>query len=134
MKIDKLGFEETGLKRVYENESWTVGVKNWKPENDLIGFTNIERHNESDELFILLDGNCTLIFANEVDGKLEFDYVKMEKNHVYNIPKTLWHNTITSKDVKLTLIEYSNTGMENSDVLELTKEQIEEITNKIGHL
>ncbi len=134
MNIDKLGFEETGLKRVYENKDWTVGIKNWKPENDLSGFTNIERHNESDELFILLDGNCTLIFANEVDGKLEFDHVKMEQNHVYNIPKTLWHNTITSKDVKLALIEYSSTGMENSNILDLTEEQVKEIQNKIGHL
>ena len=51
----------------------------------------------------------------------------MEPNKVYNIPATLWHNTITTKDTKMILIEDSNTSMENSDVISLTAAQIEEI-------
>ena len=51
----------------------------------------------------------------------------MEPNKVYNIPATLWHNTITRKDTKMILIEDSNTSMENSDILALSAEQIETI-------
>ncbi|KAB1438123.1 cupin [Candidatus Galacturonibacter soehngenii] len=124
MKIEKYIFDGEGMNRVFENEKWTVGIKNWKPANDVTGIDCLERHNQTDELFVLLEGSCTLIFANEINGEHQFEAVKMEKNKVYNIPATLWHNTITKKDTKMVLIEDSNTSMDNSDILTLTKEQI----------
>ena len=45
---------------------------------------------------------------------------------VYNIPKTLWHNTVTMKDTKLILVEGSATGSKNSDVVMLNAAQIAE--------
>ena len=58
---------------------------------------------------------------------IEFDAVKMEKDKVYNIPATLWHNTITQKDTKMILIEDSNTSMDNSDILSLDEAQIAKV-------
>ena len=87
----------------------------------------MERHNETDELFVLVEGNCTLAYANEVSGGLKFGAVKMEPNRVYNIPCTLWHNTIMTKEAKLILIEDVSTGMSNSNILPLSEEQIKEL-------
>ncbi|MBS5605552.1 MAG: cupin [Enterocloster asparagiformis] len=120
-------FNGEGMQRVFENEKWTVGIKNWKPANDVTGIDCLERHNKTDELFVLVEGSCTLVYANETEGGLEFGAVKMEKDKVYNIPATLWHNTITCKDTKMILIEDSNTSMENSDILNLTEDQIAEM-------
>lgn len=127
MKILDYEFSGEGMKRVFENEKWTVGIKNWKPANDVTGVDCLERHNLTDELFVLLEGSCTLIYANETEKGLEFGAVKMEKDKVYNIPATLWHNTITRKDTKMILIEDSNTSMENSDILKLDAGQIEKV-------
>ncbi len=127
MEILNYEFSGEGMHRVFENEKWTVGIKNWKPANDVTGIDCLERHNKTDELFVLVEGHCTLIYANEENGTLKFGAVKMEKDRVYNIPATLWHNTITQKDTKMILIEDSNTSMENSDVLNLTDDQIKEM-------
>ncbi|MFV0240052.1 MAG: cupin [Lacrimispora sphenoides] len=116
-----------GMQRVFENEKWTVGIKNWKPANDVTGIDCLERHNKTDELFVLVEGACTLAYANESEKGLEFGVVNMQPNKVYNIPATLWHNTITQKDTKMILIEDSNTSMNNSDILELDEEQIAKI-------
>lgn len=124
MNIINYEFSGEGMQRVFENEKWTVGIKNWKPANDVTGIDCLERHNQTDELFVLVQGACTLVYANEADGKLEFGSVKMELNKVYNIPATLWHNTITQKDTKMILIEDSNTSMDNSDILNLNEDQI----------
>lgn len=124
MKIQLLEFDGEGMKRVFENEKWMVGVKNWKPANDISGIDSLERHNQTDELFVLLSGSCTLLYANEMNGALVIEAEKMQPMKVYNIPRSLWHNTVTTKDVKLILIEDSSTGMENSDVLTLSEEQI----------
>ena len=124
MEILKYSFEGEGLTRVFENEKWMVGIKNWKPMNDIANINNLERHNQTDELFILLNGQCTLLFANETADGLDIQAVRMEPLKVYNIPRTLWHNTVTQKDTKLALIEDSSTGSANSDNLDLTEAQI----------
>ena len=127
MTILNYEFNGKGMQRVFENEKWTVGIKNWKPANDVTGIDCLERHNKTDELFVLVEGSCTLVYANEVNGGLEFGAVKMEKDKVYNIPATLWHNTITRKDTKMILIEDSSTSVDSSDILSLTEAQIEEM-------
>lgn len=127
MDILQYAYEGNGLTRVYENEQWLVGIKNWKPENDISGITCLERHNETDELFVLLSGRCTLLSATEENGKLSIKAVEMEPEKVYNIPRSLWHNTVTQKDTKLILVEDVRTGAHNSDVLDLSAEQLDAV-------
>lgn len=127
MEIKSYEFAGEGMQRVFENEKWTVGIKNWKPANDITGIDMLERHNKTDELFVLVAGACTLISAEETGDGMKFSKVVMEPNKVYNIPATLWHNTITRRDTKMILIEDSNTSMDNSDVYPLKPEEIAEI-------
>jgi ureidoglycolate hydrolase len=127
MKIEVKEFSGEGMSRVYENSKWMVGIKNWKPANDITGIDCLERHNETDELFVLLAGRCTLVYANEKDGSLDIAAVEMEPFKVYNIPASLWHNTVTQRDTKMALIEDSSTGAGNSNVLQLKPEQIEAV-------
>ncbi|MEG1074417.1 MAG: cupin [Ruthenibacterium sp.] len=124
MKILEYAYEGEGLTRVYENSDWMVGIKNWKPANDITGLDCLERHNKTDEFFILLAGNCTLLYANDENGTLKIDAVKMEPMKVYNIPATLWHNTVTQKDTKMVLVERPDTSMDNSEILSLSAEQL----------
>ncbi|WP_069999786.1 cupin [Cellulosilyticum sp. I15G10I2] len=131
MKIAEYAFNGEGMNRVFENEKWTVGIKNWKPANDITGIDCLERHNLTDELFVLLAGSCTLIFANKTEDGLVFDAVAMEPNKVYNIPATLWHNTITCKDTKMILIEDSSTSMDNSDIYSLSMEELDVLKSLI---
>ena len=60
-KILSYEFDGEGMTRVYENPRWMIGIKNWKPMNDIANINCLERHNETDELFILLSGRCTLL-------------------------------------------------------------------------
>lgn len=131
MKIQSFEMNGEGMQRVYENEKWTVGIKNWKPANDITGLDCLERHNKTDELFVLLSGRCTLISAEETDGELKMEALEMEPFKVYNIPQSLWHNTVTQKDTKMILIEDVSTGMENSDILDLTPVQMETLKSLV---
>lgn len=123
MKIEAYTYDGEAMKRVYENEKWTVGVKNWKSASDITMINNLERHNKTDELFVLLCGECTLVYGNEEDGRIVFRGVKMQPYTLYNIPCTLWHNAIMSRDAKIIVIEDVSTGMENSDILPLDEKQ-----------
>ena len=127
MSIDSFEFTGEGMSRVYENSKWTVGIKNYKPANDIANINCIERHNQTDELFVLLSGSCVLVYATQENGKFIFNALKMEQSKVYSIPQSLWHNTITQSDTKMILIEDSSTGMSNSDVMNLTNDLVEDL-------
>ncbi len=122
-QIEVHSFEAEGLKKVYDNGSWFMGIKNYKPANDLANLDCLERHNETDEIFVLLAGGCVLLTAEETAfGGLAFEALSMEPRRVYVIPKGLWHTTVTAKDSKLVLVEASGTSEKNSDVLKLSKD------------
>jgi hypothetical protein len=132
MKIEVKEFSGEGMSRVYENPKWMVGVKNWKPANDITGIDCLERHNETDELFVLLSWRCTLLYANETASGLAIEAVEMEPFKVYNIPAKLWHNTVTQKNTKMVLIEDSATGTNNSEVRTLTPDEIALVKKRAG--
>ena len=53
MEILNYSFDGEGMQRVFENEKWTVGIKNWKPANDITGM--IEDSNTSMDNSDILD-------------------------------------------------------------------------------
>ena len=131
-KISAESFEDEGLKRVVESGSWFVGIKNWKPANDATHFDSMERHMETDEVFVLLEGGCTLLVDHSEDNSCtNIHCIAMEKNRVYCIHPGVWHNTITTKDAKLILIENKNTSMENSETLTLGEKEITAIRERL---
>lgn len=127
MEIKSYTYAGEGMNPVYKNEKWMVGIKNFKPANALENMDSLERHNKTDELFALLEGTCTLVYANETEDGLAFGKVVMERGMLYSIPAGLWHNTVTVPETKMLLIEAPDTGADNSDFLTLTQEQREEL-------
>lgn len=128
MDIRELSYEGVALNWVHTTPNWGVGIKNYKPANDIANLDNLERHNGTDELFVLLDGECCLLYANETAEGLCFQKLPMVQGKVYAIPAGLWHNTITRPGVKLVLIEDCASAQSNSDILKLTPAQIAEAT------
>lgn len=135
MLADRLyieSYEGEGVKRVVESGDWFVGVKNYKPGNDAALFTAMERHFETDEVFVLLAGKCTLVIDISPAGNCgTLSCVPMEAEKVYCIPKGVWHTTVTSKDAKLILVENRNTSMENSEMLELSPDKLADLRKQL---
>ena len=124
-KVSVADFEGEVLKRVFESGDWFVGIKNWKPANDAAHFDNMERHLQTDEVFVLLEGGCTLLVDHSPENSCtDIRCIPMEKNKVYCIHPSVWHNTITTKDAKLILMENRNTCMDNSEVQMLSSQEI----------
>jgi hypothetical protein len=123
-RIENFTYSGAGMQKVYENSKWTVGIKNYKPANDIVMIASLERHNKTDELFVLLEGECTLVWAEELNGELNFSAVVMKRGALYKIPQSLWHNTVTTPQTKMILIEDPSTGADNSDNYDLNEKQI----------
>lgn len=84
-----------GFKQVIESEGWAVAIKNYQPLNALKNLGPFKRHMLSDEVFILLEGNCVLM-CDQSSGQTGNAIVckLMEKGKVYCVHKGVWHATV----------------------------------------
>lgn len=119
-----------GYMPLIDFETWRVAVLKYCDELLPDKITKLQRHDESDEVFVLLQGNCTLFIA---DGKEEVGTIykePMELLKLYNIKKSTWHSHTLSKDAVVLIIENINTCLLNSPEIILNEDEKKMITHK----
>ncbi len=116
-KFDVEIYDYTGedYKTAMRFGAWRVAYLNFGEEFSEENFIKIERHNESDEVFVLLEGKATLIIGEELNR------IEMEQHKLYNVPKGVWHHIFTYEGARVLIIENEDTGIENSDFIYIGK-------------
>ena len=104
--------EESYL-RMAEYDAWVVALCNPAERFTEEGRTYIERHMETDEVFVLLWGSAYLTIGKEMTR------VDLEPGKIYNVKKGVWHNIKVSKDAKVFIVENDNTTYDNSEYIQL---------------
>ena len=92
-------------------EGWRVAYLNHGKYFLEENFEKVERHNESDEVFVLLTGSAELIIGEELNR------INMEPFKIYNVPKGVWHHIFTTEGTRVLIVENVDTGIENSEYL-----------------
>lgn len=113
--VEIYNYDLAGYQKLFAFQSWRIAVLNYIDELEIEKIFYVESHDLTDEVFVLLEGSCQLIFARVEKGRiLCFESQKLEKNKVYRIPKGVYHTHTLSKDAKVLIIEEENTSYENS--------------------
>lgn len=94
-----------GFRVLKEFEGWKIGYLRYNER--FSKFAEMERHLETDEVFVLLEGTATLYTEDEE--------CCMVKNVLYNIPKGVWHHIVVSEDATVLVVENSNTTKDNTE-------------------
>ncbi len=113
-------FDGIGYQKLFHYNAWRVAILNYIDELDCDKITHFQAHLNTDEAFVLLEGEAIIFFLNE-DQSIEA--VSLQKNVVLNVKKGVYHNHTLSKDAKLLIIENEDTCDENSPHYELSLEQ-----------
>ena len=116
--LDILEYSGEGYKRVVNYESWTVASLNWAPHFEEKNIVDLERHNLTDEVFVLLQGKATLLVGEKAER------VEMQPLKFYNVRAGVWHNIFVSKDARVLIAENASTSRANSDFLSLKTGEI----------
>lgn len=115
MQFETFEFNDAGFKVLMHYDTWRVAILNFVDDCKLDGLHYVEAHLETDEVFVLLEGEATLVFADiKNDVITQINAVKLEKNKVYNIKKGIYHTQLLSTDAKLLIVEAKDTGDSNS--------------------
>lgn len=131
--IEMYEYNQNGYAKLMNYKEWRVAMLNFSDELLLENINYVEAHNETDEVFVLLEGSCKMILM-EFDNKnlKEIEVVELEKNKIYNVPKDIHHSHVLSKDAKVLIIEQEDTNDENSNRVYLTEEIKKILIEKMG--
>lgn len=130
--IEQKRYDGEGMRVVYDGGDWVIGIKNYKVANDISTLKTLERHNKTDESFVLLEGACILVAYDDTkEGPEALALVQMEEHTVYTLPQGVWHTTIMKPYTKMVLIERSGTSMENSELLNLSDSLVRHVQDQL---
>ena len=102
-------YKGDGYERQITYGAWTVALANFTEKWRRGNTSYIERHLETDEVFVLLAGEASLLIGEEMTE------IKMEEGKLYNVKAGEWHQLVVSEDVKILIVENENTTAENSE-------------------
>lgn len=128
--IEIANFPEQGYNRLVSFESWRIAVLKYWDRTSIEQRRMIQKHNETDEVFILLEGSATLITAGNGEEPGEFEFVTMQPHKAYDVKKGYWHAHVLAEDATVLIVENDNTSRENSVDWFLTEEQRHEMIEK----
>lgn len=117
MRITSYDFCEEGYEKVMNYEQWRVAVLKYCEELEIQNISSFQKHCETDEVFVLLEGTCTLFEAGDGEHLDDINMVPMEKNKAYNVKKGVWHTHTLEKNTTVLIIENENTCDNNSPVI-----------------
>ena len=123
--------KQPGYHPLMHYENWRVAVFNQDPARNLDTLSYVEYHGLTDEVFVLLQGQCALIVAGGKDQPDAFTVIAMEPQKCYNIRKGVWHNLILIDDGVVLIVENEDTSRENSAYYTLTDEDKALIREKV---
>ncbi len=127
--LEILQYTGAGYRPVIDYESWRVAVLNFIDELLPQNITRMQKHRESDEVFVLLRGQCLLYIGegeSDGEGKEAITCIKAQKMAplaIYNIKKDTWHTHTLSKDAMVLIVENRDTTDQNSPQMVLTQNQ-----------
>jgi hypothetical protein len=133
--LEVVEFDTEGYDSLIAYEEWRVAMLNYIDELEPLNIDNFQKHDLTDEVFVLLNGKCILFFADVVDNKIkEIIPVDMEPFKVYNVKKGIYHTHTLSKDAKVLIVENDNTDDDNSPKImidEPIQKELKKLTDQL---
>jgi len=112
-----------GYKPLVDFGAWRVAVLNYLEANQPHLIDRFERHMETDEVFVLLQGHAVLLIGEGDDEVERVFFQPMEMGRVYNIKARTWHSAVLSKEVSLLVVENQDTGENNTCFTQISSSQ-----------
>lgn len=115
-------FRGDGYKPLIDFNCWRVALLRYIDDMDPNVMAALERHMETDEVFVLLEGKAALFLAGG-DGSGELRVEMLQPGLLYNVKQAAWHNAVLSRDATILLVENRDTCRDNSEYSPITPAQ-----------
>lgn len=115
-KLEVKECTQSGYHPMIWYEGWRIAYLNDTPKFHLENISDMQRHNTSDEVFVLLEGSCTLYIGDGGDGTPgRITAVPLRPGVMYNVRKGVWHTHALADGARVVVIENADVSDENTD-------------------
>ncbi len=123
-----------GYQPLIDFGAWRVAILRYHPELLPFNITDMQRHDETDEVFVLLMGRCMLFLGDGREQMRITDIyaVDMEPLKLYNVKRGAWHTHSLSQNATVLIIENVDTTLQNSPKIALSAAQREKLIALAG--
>lgn len=115
-------------KPLIDFQSWRVALMNYTPELVPEKIHRMQKHIETDEVFVLLTGRCILFLGEGAERVTKVHAANMELYKLYNVKSNVWHSHTFSEDARVLIVENRDTVDSNSPFTALSAEQHKQIS------
>lgn len=113
-------WNEAGYQPLVFSHDWQVALLNWEPIFDLERVGEVERHNQTDEVFVLTKGRAVLFTIDEHGMQLE----DMKPGVIYNVCQGVWHNLLSTRDATWIIVENRDTHLHDCEFRQLSADEM----------
>jgi mannose-6-phosphate isomerase-like protein (cupin superfamily) len=109
-----------GYKPLVFSGDWMVARLNWEPLFDEANLGEIERHSQTDEVFVLWQGQAALF----VTTGQSIELVEMTPGTIYNVTRGIWHNLVATRDASWIIVEKRDTHLHDTEIRQMTPHEL----------
>jgi ureidoglycolate hydrolase len=113
--VDIIAYPGEGYRPLVDCNGWRVAYLRYLEELYPTKIEKMERHMQTDEVFVLLSGEAILLSGGNETAVTDVDAMRMEPLKLYNVRRGAWHGVILSRDATILLVENTNTCPANSE-------------------
>jgi hypothetical protein len=113
--LEILEFMGIGYKPMIDYGTWRVAILRYIDELIPNRIERLERHNETDEVFVLLAGSAILFIGEGESNINSLTPIVMELGKLYNVKCGTWHAAVLSLNASILLVENRDTGKANTE-------------------
>jgi hypothetical protein len=125
--LEICSFDGSGYKPLIDYDKWRVAILRYCDELLPERILTMQRHDETDEVFVLLEGRC-ILFLGEGNNTIDsITAVDMVPRKLYNVKRGAWHSHTISNDASVLIVENCDTTVQNSPKMLLNNDQRQEI-------
>ncbi len=107
--------ESPGYKSQVSFNGWRVAILNSVDKYRRENVSYFDRHMETDEVFVLLEGKCQLLIAGRGDRPKDTKSVWLVSGLVYNVRQGTWHTQILEENTRVLIVENADTSSKNTE-------------------
>ncbi|HEX7598879.1 MAG TPA: hypothetical protein VF518_11735 [Polyangia bacterium] len=116
-------YNEIGYRPLVDYGQWRVAALNYIDELLPQNLHAMQRHELTDEVFVLLAGRC-ILYLGQGEAAVEAIYAQdLEPFKVYNVKRGVWHTHTLNSEARLLVVENCDTSDANSPFIPLNAGQ-----------
>ena len=125
--VEMIRFPKEDYMPLKDYGEWRVAVLKACENTRLEKISWMQKHLLTDEVFVLLDGHCTLLLAGNGELPETVKTIAMEPHKIYNIKSGYWHNHILDEKGEVLIVENRDTTDDNSPTYRMNELEIEQL-------